>query len=303
MAKTTAQKPDKSLSGESSKSGRKTGAPKIGTSTLAQSLSHEELQEAAQKLAPDPGSTFLLHRQYDITQDRRRLRVSLRGHWLVALVTVLVAVITAVLAYFEGEHLIRISQDANARALITIAQVISRRHEETPRRLNDRWFVSYQFTLPDGRSVEGEAEISEHEYLNFADGAPVMIKYLPETPIDSVLAYQEMHPPDFEFLIILIGLAIGTVLVVIGYALVVTLRNRRYERQGVILRGEVVSCEGKDRGASYFVTTRFKFKTLDGREIVRELSEEREDLRRSDLPKPGASIAVLYVTDRMYKLL
>jgi len=255
------------------------------------------------KLAPNPDAAYIVHDQYGIVQGTARDRVSLGGHWLVALGAVVIAALCTFGAVLEGVRTVRQSADAEARAITLPATVTGRSQLTSLRGAVDRWLVTFAFTTAQGESFSGEADIDRATFEAFTEGAAIYIKYLPENPRRSTLAFQQLIPIDLDLALIIGIVPAAGAAILTGRAVLISLRNRHFERRGMVLRGEITKAEALERGASYIVTLHYKFRTPDQREVIGILREDRDDLRKTALPKVGTEVAVLYVSDRLYRLL
>jgi len=79
---------------------------------------------------------------------------------------------------------------------------------------------------------------------------------------------------------------------------------------GQNLEGEIVSCRGRRRRGPhedsdyYFeVSVKYSFQTPEGVLLSGEAEAERDDLQKSELPKPGISVLVRYLNEKNYSLL
>jgi hypothetical protein len=87
----------------------------------------------------------------------------------------------------------------------------------------------------------------------------------------------------------------------------------RLVREGQVLPGVLASCTARDEttteGAlgevtrSYLVAVEYRFTTPAGDERDDHDEHNRPDLRRAELPEPGAAVRVLYLDERTYALL
>lgn len=89
----------------------------------------------------------------------------------------------------------------NADGVITQARLIDRdtsiiRGQTSMMRTNDvTYYLIYQYTTPDGQTLEGEAQVTEQAYEDYVRNAPVQVLYLENTPTISRLAEENA----FEF--------------------------------------------------------------------------------------------------------
>lgn len=85
-------------------------------------------------------------------------------------------------------------------------------------------------------------------------------------------------------------------------------RQRRYQREGRVIRGVVVApklTEGESDGqrvATLYLNYRIT-SPISGDTIHRMQQQRRDDLTQVDLPPEGRRLAVLYVDDRLFTVL
>lgn len=124
--------------------------------------------------------------------------------------------------------------------------------------------------------------------------------------LGGVVAYAAMQINDVGLAGILLG-----ALVAVPMAIPIwlnALRKRKYEQEGKIIPAELIEITGKKTVSSegpsgYFVTVKYKFLSPGGKTIENKLYRLRNDLVAVELPPPGTPLAVLYLSDRTYRLL
>jgi hypothetical protein len=81
-------------------------------------------------------------------------------------------------------------------------------------------------------------------------------------------------------------------------------RGKRLEREGRLIKGSVVSCKGStDSDEDYTIKLKYTFRSPTGRDIHKQESHIRNDLKKVALPAPGTSVAVLYADDTCYQVM
>lgn len=177
-------------------------------------------------------------------------------------------------------------------------------------------YLSYAFTVPEG-SQEGqtytvEQPVNRDTCKRLADGSAVQINYLPDDPGVARLAgvNADTSYRDYETW----SLAL-TVLLLLVTPQAVTLyqaqRNRRLRNEGRVLRGQIIQCQKRGWISPRWIWLRYSVITPDGKERqlsavvvdpkARAFFEPRRLIR--DLPEPGTRIAVLYLNDKLHKVL
>jgi hypothetical protein len=256
------------------------------------------------RLDPDPVSTYLFNPAHTIVTGAKRNHVGNRRHLYVALAAILVSLLAAAWAITQWDAAARRSVDLNRSAVVAQAQIVSRRFQDRGREALSRWFVTYRFTVQgEGKTYQQELDVDQETYNRLVEGTPILIKYLPTDPAISVLAHDDIAPLDLEVILpALFGPALLTLLILV-WAFWVSLRYTRFERQGQVIKGEVTACEGKAMPDHYHVTLSYKFRTPADRELTGKITQERDDLKNEELPQKGTPVAVLYVNDKLYRLL
>jgi hypothetical protein len=256
------------------------------------------------RLDPDPVSTYLFNPAHTIVTGAKRNHVGNRRHIYIALAAILVSILAAAWAIMQWDAAVQRSADLNHAAVTTQAQIVSRRFEDRGREALSRWFVIYRFTTQDGgKTYQNELDVDQDTYNRWVEGTPILIKYLPSDPALSTFAQDDIAPLDLEVILpALFGPAFLTLLILV-WAFWVSLRYTRFERQGQVIKGEVTACGGQTMSGHYHVTLHYKFRTPADRELTGKIMQERDDLKDEELPQKGTPIAVLYVTDKLYRLL
>jgi hypothetical protein len=256
------------------------------------------------RLDPDPDKTFLLDPWADMVTGQKRNRVASRRHVWIALAAIAFALLAAVYALHEMDVAFARSAQMEREAVTVPGMITARRHQDGGREIYDRWFITYAFSAGQPPAeYRREITVERGVYDQLAEGTPILIKYWPADPQRSALAHLPLEPVDADLLLlILIGPALAALPVVV-WAGWTALRVSRFERVGRVIQGEVESCTGEEVAGRYTITLRYRFRTPDDRELRGKVVQPREDLKGADLPKPGDALGILYVNDRLYRLL
>lgn len=151
-------------------------------------------------------------------------------------------------------------------------------------------------------TAASEQPISVEEFRTLQVGDPIPVRYLPEDPTVSRVPTNLGINLWFYFPVLLLPVLIWSLM---GWFH--ALRHwrwlRRLETEGRLLPGEVIDSSKGMPLPKYRVQVwvEYCFRTPEGRELTDwgEGSMEKDD----PLPPPGAPVHVLYVSDRVYRLL
>lgn len=227
---------------------------------------------------------------------RKRRRSDGCGYFLLALVMLGVLVLLVAMLVPRLQDAYRLRQDG-----ITVTGELLRvdaREDET--------VAIYRFALP---KLEGSPSlviaaqpVTQDAALVLVPGSPVEVTYWPENPAGLSRIPAE-NPKTIErdrMVAVTVGVAVLLlVLILLGLG-----RRRSARRPSRVLPGQVVLCTGRlDADGDYKIKLQYRFKTPRGRVISAQRTAIRNDLRRSALPQPGATVAVYYRSDRRYWLL
>jgi hypothetical protein len=248
---------------------------------------------------PDPQSAFVLHPEYDLVEGKAHSHIAHRTHLYIALAAVIVCLLSIWLAVRQAEA----NAALDARSGRTPAEVVDRRFEEGSRDIHRRWFITYRFTLPDGRTFSREVSVDAAEYDFYFVGSRLVIKFLPDQPEMNTLLDRRLEAVEADLLWLMVIAPPLLALPVLLWALAQNILLTQYERRGVVVRGEVVECFGEERASHYYVRLRYQFLLPDLKIRRGTAHYMRDDLRGAKLPEKGTQIAVLYLNDWFYRLL
>ncbi len=162
-------------------------------------------------------------------------------------------------------------------------------------------YLTYRFNA--GRPTIGTYErrqpIDRAMYEASPVGAAIRIVYLPDDPQRSEIAGTHYYGKNALF-----TAAMGAASVfVLGIWVLALRRIRRLERFGYLLDGEVVACSSHVNDGDTVITLKYRFCTPENKPIVRSSDKSRNDLRKSSLPGIGTPVAVLYLDERLFRVL
>jgi hypothetical protein len=174
------------------------------------------------------------------------------------------------------------------------------------RRGGTTYNVTYEYRV-NGRTYTRDQDISGtlwNKIDRVGTGMEVDIKYLASDPSIVVLAgeFKDDTEKNRDTLVLAIAVPIC-----LGIALLIFMNNQTNQKlanEGQLLRGQVVSAVGR-RGSknTYNVTLKYDFTTPNGKQITKQQVQNRPDLRNGPLPSPGTPVAVLYVNDKLQRLM
>lgn len=261
---------------------------------------------------PDPEKTFVLDPFFGMAKGtetgRKYHRVGNRLHIYISLVAFVFTGIAVSYALVSVLGSLRRNADLNGIAQPAQAVVIDRRITSEGRTGSvQRYYLTYQFAIqpPDQPGVvyRRETETDLKGYTRFKIGSPLLIKYLPSDPNQSTIFEADFYPIEYDFYALMTLTPIILLVITLVWAIWVSVRNIRYERFGRVIKGEIISCFGKNIAGRFTLVIEYKFPTPEKAALKGKFSREREDLRDKPLPKPGDPVAVLYVGKRTFRLL
>lgn len=214
---------------------------------------------------------------------------------------VLVGIGVIIFAATEWGKILQIS-----RSSATVRAEVIDQQSGTDSDGDDYYRITYRFFVQD-HAYMNERSVSESEYRKLTTGMRVPIIYARADPSISYLEGENRNSQPL-FLTIFSVCWNGFVFLFVG-AIVATARiNRRLEREGVLLKGTVVDANGReDSDNDYIVKLKYAFRTPNGKEIVKQESQTRNDMKkgktRERLPLTGTQVAVLYADDKCFKVM
>jgi hypothetical protein len=169
------------------------------------------------------------------------------------------------------------------------------------------YYLTYEFSVKgsDTRFTRQQT-VRRAAYEAHPEGSLVTVAYLPDDPNVSRLAGKDADDSVMQASVPESGLFVLITLVIMFFLLRPVVRDRWLARNGRILEGKVVKSNGRLAGSKrryYRLTVQYEFLSPSGVLLSGKQNAQRDDLRHSLLPRPGAPVAVLYADDRHYKML
>ncbi len=176
------------------------------------------------------------------------------------------------------------------------------------RRTVTTYYWRYSFEAADGQTIEGSTQVSEALYQDeYEFGKPVQIIYLKDNP--SVNRLVQAGALGFPRLQLIAGVFFGLLFIFMVFALYREVHVRRqYNDKGRVIYGRVTSAKlnaGEPKGeyvATLYLNYSFSSPTT-GTQINGFDTRRRDDLHEVSVPREGSRVAILYVSDRLYKVL
>ncbi|MEQ8673518.1 MAG: DUF3592 domain-containing protein [Aggregatilineales bacterium] len=189
-------------------------------------------------------------------------------------------------------------------AITTEAQIITAEEDLTTSPIS--YFVVYRYQDEDGNNYTDERDIPLNTFRKIEGEDTVQVRYLPLTPFDAELVVGETR--FFEQVrgtLILLGLLfILLVYVIVFWLIIPSQRNQRLEREGALLKAKLINAYPTGGNARrHRINVEYHFSTPSGKNIARTTHQIRPDLKDKPLPVMGTAMTVLYVNDRLFKLM
>jgi hypothetical protein len=182
------------------------------------------------------------------------------------------------------------------------ADVIAR--EITGTEFNPRYQLTYTYTDHEGDMHTVERIVEEAIYDRTAVDPRLTVEYE-----DGRNQRAEPISPEAEFanlsptLLVLIALIIGIVWSGYFWLLRPQRINDTLTSHGQLCDGRLENIWPTHAGRDYIVNVKYKFDTPAGKLLVGYDDGVRQDLQSNRLPTPGTPIRVLYVDDKLYRLM
>ncbi len=235
-----------------------------------------------------------------LTGEKKRI-----GSSFVMLLLALIFIVGAVSAgYFlytrYSQHQALLTEGKQTRGIITDG------FEETSRNFyvieSKRYHVEYRYTVA-GQTYTGAQDIDGALYEDLGLQAPVTVAFLPGNPSVAELAGEFADDTDYRNSLLILGaLTLGAMLIA-TYFLFVDGRNRRLSSQGQILNGTLLSAAGQYYRRTLNVTFKYEFRSPLGTPLTGARTVKRNDLKKAPVPASGTPIKVLYVNDKLHRIL
>jgi hypothetical protein len=165
------------------------------------------------------------------------------------------------------------------------------------------YYLTYTFVVQ-GVTYSREQLAGEGLYNQYASGGAIDILYDPGDPTLSKIEGTNNAP----YTLVVIGLfwVLGGILAG-AWVYYDTERNRLLAREGRLVYGEISKISGRrllNRRESYQVTVHYELISPEtGQQIRKKASDMRNDLSGQSLPQPGTPVAIMYRSDKHYKVL
>lgn len=182
--------------------------------------------------------------------------------------------------------------------------ILNPRRVEIPR-VDDLFFVTFTIRPPetDFKPVAFDQQVDFHIYNEHEVGDPVQIMYSLRDPRDAILV-ESITNNSFlgnAAFAALLALLLGTVWLIL-FKRRLNLNNLR--ENGQIIYGEVVRVWSMKMGPIYHrVSIEYGLKNPTGTTQTRIETALRPNTPESELPEAGTPVAVLYVSDHLYRIL
>ncbi len=188
-------------------------------------------------------------------------------------------------------------------AITTDAQIITAEEDLTTSPIS--YFVVYRYQDEDGNNYTDERTIPLNTFRQIEGDETVSVRYLPLTPYDAELVVGKTRFfEEVRATLIVLGLLFVLLLYVsIFWIIHPSLRTQKLEREGALLKAKLVNAYPTGRGRQHRVNVEYHFSTPSGKNISRKTYHLRPDLKDKPLPVMGAALTVLYVNDRLFRLM
>ncbi len=191
----------------------------------------------------------------------------------------------------------------DARATVTDVRYTSSTNKG---RTSYTYYMTYEYFVQTGDAstptrFTNEQEISDQNYLEFSEGSKITVQYLPDSPWIS--RYMADNSDDGTPLAVVGSVLAGAGLLILYATLRERSRNKRLENEGQLIVGKVVEAKGGRVKGGFQVTVKYSLLSPDGADLSRRESMIRNDLNKDTLPKEGTPVAVIYVHNKLFRIL
>lgn len=239
----------------------------------------------------------------DFLLSRKNHLNTTRGYscFLVILAVILVGVlVVSALVVIPGW---RDTQTLEANGVVTLGTVEDHEISESDDS-GDTYYLTYSFWVNGTDRYQKEVRVNYTTYSYYPIGGEIEVRYLPANPANSELAHDDSEHNARRNRVI-IAIVVLVVSGIVGvFAMEMRGREQRLAKQGRVLRGEVLECSAhEDSDDDLQVRLRYRFVTPQGREIIKRDNRQANHLKGERLPRPGDPVAVLYVSDKHFRML
>ncbi len=164
------------------------------------------------------------------------------------------------------------------------------------------YYVTYQYRLADERVISHEQVVSLGNYYRLTANTPVTVMYDPQNPTNAQLAGNDRDDSGYNSAMTMgvVVLVFGAIMGVVGTPIL--MRTLALQRSQTIVRGIIIGASGSTYKGNFTAKIRYQFHSPSGRLLEGTNSARRNDLRR-DLPPTGTEVCVIYVNDKLYRML
>jgi len=180
-------------------------------------------------------------------------------------------------------------------------------------------YVTYLYSVSNrGETLTKEQYVTEATYNQLDDGDRVLVKYLHFDPTVAELsgpASTNSLAQNGYFMTVFGGIGMLVALIFLVSHVWQFWRDDVLIRKGHLMMGEVIKCRAdlkvtqtsldtnSSLRGSNFIELTYLFNTPEGKEIETTVKARRNDLIGQHLPEFGTPIAVLFLSERHYKIL
>lgn len=168
------------------------------------------------------------------------------------------------------------------------------------------YYLTYKYSI-DASPANGPTrftyrqQVSNDTYNNFTDGEAITVSYMPNNP--SVSRLLTDNQDNGTVLAVVGGIFLACALFCLFGYLRQRSRNGRLIRDGQMVVGKIVEAKAAKVKSGNQLTIRYTFMSPEGGELGRKEILVRNDLRDAPLPQPGTPVAIVYVNDKLYRVL
>jgi hypothetical protein len=172
---------------------------------------------------------------------------------------------------------------------------------------NSQNLVTYAFEVGAGsgrRRYEREERVQDDVFRRLNEGQNIPIRYDPADPNIARLE-SDLHNNEGTGILLFFAALfwLGALWGFAYWQVMVRWPTRRLIREGRVVRGEVVTCQGRLDGDDFTVVLDYRFVAPDGRPIADQKTAERNDLKGAALPGPGSPVLVFCFGSRIHQIL
>jgi hypothetical protein len=255
------------------------------------------------------GNTFLLNprREGFLNGEARRFYDFRTSNALgMAIVFVLFSILGGGIGFIGGREVITRWQLAQSgvetSATVTNLQETTSTNSEGQNTTN--YYLTYEFHaegVDHLTQYSREQKIGSTTYNNLTEQSLIPIRYLANDP--TVSRYLSDSEDDGRLVLLIATPFLAVVLMLLYIIVRQWRRNQRLVQEGQLIVGKIVEIRGSHVKGGYQVSITYNFRSPEGREMSRKESLLRNDLRTGLLPKAGTQLAVVYVNDRLFRIL